>query len=89
MVQSIRLELADDIQDKINKISEEAVVGSKVYVLFFGTELPSTGQSWCPDCYEADPHIRNAFDKHAPSAILIEAPVGTREQLSSEISIKN
>ncbi|CAG8599974.1 6814_t:CDS:2 [Paraglomus brasilianum] len=80
MVKTIRIELTDDIQDEVNKISDESSADSKVYVLFFGTELPSTGQSWCPDCYQAYPHIRNAFDECASNATLIEAPVGTREQ---------
>ena len=39
MVQFIRIELTDDIQDKITKISDESTADSKVYVLFFGKEF--------------------------------------------------
>ena len=38
MVKTIRIELTDDIQDEVNKISDESSADSKVYVLFFGKE---------------------------------------------------
>lgn len=52
-----------------------------VFVLFFGTEVPETSESWCPDCVIADPLIRKAILTHASaSAALIEAPVGHRNE---------
>ncbi|KAI8645628.1 hypothetical protein BD408DRAFT_411268 [Parasitella parasitica] len=53
--------------------------GSPVFVLFFGTETPETSESWCPDCVIADPLVRRAIIP-VKDAILIEAPVGDRNE---------
>ncbi|CAG8575036.1 1685_t:CDS:2 [Ambispora gerdemannii] len=52
-----------------------------VFVYFFGTEEPSTGQSW------SNPLIRSTINQHADSAslsgtevVLIEAPVGSKSE---------
>ncbi|CDS08109.1 hypothetical protein LRAMOSA02058 [Lichtheimia ramosa] len=58
-----------------------------VYVVFFGTEKPETNESWCPDCVVADPLIRKAILTHAPeNALLLEAPVGHREDWKGNAS---
>ncbi|KNE71625.1 hypothetical protein AMAG_16183 [Allomyces macrogynus ATCC 38327] len=57
-----------------------AAAPGPVYVVFFGTELPETGESFCPDCVVADPTIRRALLAHANSAnlTLVEVPIGDR-----------
>ena len=46
--------------------------------LFFGSEDPGTGESWCPDCVVADPVLRRTLAAQAPSLIVHECPVGAR-----------
>eukprot|EP00030_Apusomonadida_sp_AF-17_P008113 a846922_27.p1 GENE.a846922_27~~a846922_27.p1 ORF type:complete len:160 (+),score=55.38 a846922_27:71-481(+) len=48
------------------------------FCIFFGSEDPGTGESWCSDCVVADPLIRSSIRKLAPSATLFECPVGDR-----------
>ena len=50
---------------------------------FLGTELPDTGESWCPDTRRADPVIRKAAQTvfgDRSDCILFECPVGFREE---------
>lgn len=47
-------------------------------LLFFGSEDPQTGQSWCPDCVTADPVLRRACRELQPGLTLYECPVGLR-----------
>ncbi|MBA3697884.1 MAG: DUF953 domain-containing protein [Planctomycetes bacterium] len=51
--------------------------GSALY-LFFGSEDPVTGASWCPDCVIADPVLRRACSTLRPDLVLYECPVGPR-----------
>jgi hypothetical protein len=51
--------------------------GSALF-LFFGSEDPVTGESWCPDCVTADPVLRSACVRLRPDLILHECPVGLR-----------
>jgi hypothetical protein len=51
--------------------------GSAMY-LFFGSEDPATGESWCPDCVIADPVLRRACATLRPDLVLYECPVGPR-----------
>jgi len=46
--------------------------------LFFGSEDPLTGESWCPDCVTADPVLRAACVRLRPDLVLHECPVGLR-----------
>jgi hypothetical protein len=46
--------------------------------LFFGSEDPTTGESWCPDCVIADPVLRRACTGLRPDLVLYECPVGVR-----------
>lgn len=47
-------------------------------LLFFGSEDPATGASWCPDCVTADPVLRRACTAKRPDLTLYECPVGER-----------
>ncbi len=47
-------------------------------LLFFGSEDPGTGASWCPDCVTADPVLRAACRRERPELTLYECPVGQR-----------
>ncbi len=46
--------------------------------LFFGSEDPGTGASWCPDCVTADPVLRATLAASAPALTVHECPVGVR-----------
>jgi thiol-disulfide isomerase/thioredoxin len=52
--------------------------GGAALYLFFGSEDPSTGESWCPDCVIADPVLRRACTSLRPDLVLHECPVGQR-----------
>ena len=54
-----------------------AARGSALY-LFFGSEDPTTGASWCPDCVIADPVLRRACATLRPDLTLYECPIGLR-----------
>ncbi len=49
-------------------------------LLFFGSEDPGTGASWCKDCVTADPVLRTACRRLRPELTLYECPVGSRSQ---------
>ncbi|KAI9593153.1 hypothetical protein BDF19DRAFT_448749 [Syncephalis fuscata] len=69
----------DDISTLDDSLASLGTVPKSTFVLFFGTEDPATGLSWCPDCVDADPKIREAI--HAlPEALLILCPVGDRSK---------
>lgn len=51
---------------------------SDALFLFFGSEDPATGASWCPDCVTADPVLRATLAKAAPELTVYECPVGER-----------
>lgn len=46
--------------------------------LFFGSDDPATGASWCPDCVVADPVLRATLGRVAPGLAVHECPVGMR-----------
>lgn len=53
--------------------------GTLVFLLFFGSERPETGESWCPDCVMADPLIRGTLSRISAHPVhLVECPVGER-----------
>ncbi|CAL1684858.1 unnamed protein product [Lasius platythorax] len=49
-----------------------------VYILYTGTKLPDTGESWCPDCVEADPFIERGFETAPEETQLVIVEVGDR-----------
>ena len=57
--------------------------GSALYV-FFGSEDPATGASWCPDCVIADPILRRACTTLRPDLVLYECPVGVRSDWKNQ-----
>lgn len=59
----------------IDRLRGEAGAG---LLLFFGSEDPATGESWCPDCVTADPVLRAACARLRPELTLYECPVGPR-----------
>lgn len=50
-----------------------------VLFLFFGSQDPATGASWCPDCVTADPVLRSVITRVRPDLVLYECPVGPRD----------
>ncbi|XP_011698699.1 PREDICTED: thioredoxin domain-containing protein 17-like [Wasmannia auropunctata] len=52
----------------------------RIYVLYTGTKLPDTGESWCPDCVEAEPYIENGFKaiSKVETILLVIVEVGDR-----------
>ncbi len=67
---------AEGIQN-LDRIKAEALSG---LFLFFGSDDPVTGESWCPDCVTADPVLRNACRTVRPDLDLHECPVGQRSE---------
>lgn len=57
--------------------------GSALY-LFFGSQDPVTGESWCPDCVIADPVLRRACTTLRPDLMLHECPVGPRSEWKNQ-----
>lgn len=43
----------NELQEHIQKLTKE-YAGYRVYVLFTGSILPETKQSWCPDCVKGN-----------------------------------
>ncbi|KAK9764675.1 hypothetical protein K7432_007635 [Basidiobolus ranarum] len=70
-MRAVRVQNPQEFDQKLNEqLKNDA---QHVFVLFFGTEDPSTNESWCPDCVIADPAIRRAVSK-IPDSVLLECP---------------
>ncbi|KAJ2718425.1 hypothetical protein GGI07_005765 [Coemansia sp. Benny D115] len=67
-------------------IAESLSQSDSVFVLFFGREVPSTGNSWCPDCVIADPKVRKAIGS-VENSILLEVPVDRKTDTASKTNI--
>jgi hypothetical protein len=55
-----------------------ALGAEEALFVFFGSNQPETGASWCPDCVTADPVLRAAISRVRPDLDLFECPVGDR-----------
>lgn len=81
MLRIVRIEDFKSFHTELNAVFSQQTA-LKVYVLFFGSEDPQTGESWCPDCVIADPLIRKTLNRLATTingdVVLIEAPCGPR-----------
>uniref|UniRef100_A0A914CNM0 Thioredoxin domain-containing protein 17 n=1 Tax=Acrobeloides nanus TaxID=290746 RepID=A0A914CNM0_9BILA len=56
---------------------------SRVFILFTGSKLSKTGESWCPDCVVAEPVIEKVIkstDLASIEALLITCYVGQRDE---------
>jgi hypothetical protein len=71
----VRCAAPTDAEAEIDRLQRER--GSALLV-FFGSEDPGTGASWCPDCVTADPILRRACRELRPELTLFECPVGVR-----------
>jgi hypothetical protein len=60
------------------RLAEVKRAQGEALLLFFGSEDPQTGESWCPDCVTADPVLRAAIAAGRPDLTLFESPVGLR-----------
>ncbi|RKP33362.1 hypothetical protein BJ085DRAFT_40367 [Dimargaris cristalligena] len=70
-MRSIRIQTPDELHSQVEKA---LAASAHVFVLFFGREVPNTGNSWCPDCVIAEPHIRKQVSR-LDNSVLIEYPV--------------
>ncbi len=64
--------------DVESALESQQQASARGYFLFFGSDDPETGESWCPDCVTADPLIRAVVTREDPEAVLHECPVGLR-----------
>ena len=64
--------------DLAGRLAEVQRAQGGALILFFGSEDPETGASWCPDCVTADPVLRTAIATARPDLPLFESPVGLR-----------
>lgn len=71
----VRLSAPTDLDPALARLQS---TGASALFLFFGSEDPATGASWCPDCVTADPVLRAACARLRPDLILHECPVGQR-----------
>jgi Eukaryotic protein of unknown function (DUF953) len=72
-----RLATPAEVADRLASVS--AGRGAALF-LFFASEDPVTGASWCPDCVIADPVLRRACTTLRPDLTLYECPVGQRSE---------
>ena len=61
----MKIKRVNEPTDLESTLQSESRKYSRVFVLFFGTELQDTGESWCPDCIIADPKVRQWISKVA------------------------
>ncbi len=73
----IRCASPGELEPILQQLARER--GSALFV-FFGSEDPQTGQSWCPDCVTADPVLRRSCRDLRPDLVLYECPVGIRSE---------
>lgn len=59
------------------KFVEDLKLDGPVFILYSGTKLPN-GQSWCPDCVEAEPFIEQGFKTVPEKTHLVTVEVGDR-----------
>ncbi len=71
----VRCPTPADAQTALDRVV--AAQGDALF-LFFGSEDPQSGASWCPDCVTADPVLRATLATSAPRLIVHECPVGER-----------
>lgn len=71
----VRCPTPDDAQAALDRVVQGQ--GDALF-LFFGSEDPVTGASWCPDCVTADPVLRATLAASAPGLVVHECPVGAR-----------
>lgn len=80
------VESLDDLKDMVDRHKDTA---SKIILFFMASIDPATGQSWCPDCRDADPVVNqtlNSWSKDNPegsSSVFITAYVGQRTEWKS------
>ena len=58
---------------------EKVASGDKFVVIMTGTINEETGESWCPDCVVAKPHIQRIIDAAAGQRAFIKGIV-TRDE---------
>jgi hypothetical protein len=77
----VRCPTPADLEPHLTRVTEER---SSALLLFFGSEDPQTGTSWCPDCVLADPLVRKLVRELQPHLALLECPVGLRSQWKNQ-----
>ena len=77
----VRLATPAEVQNRL--LIGTAAKETALYV-FFGSEDPLTGESWCPDCVTADPILRRACTTLRPDLVLYECPVGARSSWKNQ-----
>lgn len=71
----VRCSAPEDLDEVLTGLKRAA---GEALLIFFGSEDPQTGASWCPDCVTADPVLRAAIARTRPQTTLYECPVGLR-----------
>lgn len=71
----VRCATSADTAALVDRLASQRGAG---LLLFFGSEDPQSGESWCPDCVTADPVLRRACRDLQPALTLYECPVGAR-----------
>jgi thiol-disulfide isomerase/thioredoxin len=77
----VRLATPAEVQ---TRLLASVASGETALFVFFGSEDPMTGESWCPDCVTADPILRRACTTLRPDLVLYECPVGARSSWKNQ-----
>ncbi|PVU87061.1 hypothetical protein BB561_006471 [Smittium simulii] len=63
-------------------VQKQLLLNSSVFILFYGRDIPETGESYCPDCVRALPNIYKALST-LPNSTLITTIVDKRTETDS------
>uniref|UniRef100_A0A6B2E8J9 Thioredoxin domain-containing protein 17 n=1 Tax=Phlebotomus kandelakii TaxID=1109342 RepID=A0A6B2E8J9_9DIPT len=73
MVIEVKLQGYENFIDYVNKLDAK---GENVNVYFSGSKVD--GVSWCPDCNEAEPHVRKALHLAPEKSYFLYVDIGER-----------
>ncbi|XP_066931868.1 thioredoxin domain-containing protein 17-like [Clytia hemisphaerica] len=68
----------ESVTELLSLIEKECKDASNIFVLCTGSEDPTTGKSWCPDCVKAEPVIENCLKSSKDTDVFIVAIAGDR-----------
>nr|CAH0104461.1 unnamed protein product [Daphnia galeata] len=75
MVLKLKAEGFQEFQAILNDIASKK--SEDIFILFSGSK-DTTGQSWCPDCVEAEPVIEKALESAPEDAVFVYVGVGDK-----------
>lgn len=74
----VRHHVKGDLETFLKFMEGLPTSSSPTHVLFSGTKLAESGQSWCSDCVEAEPSIEKGIQKAPEQSLFVHVEVGDR-----------